>query len=442
MFERLLEQNQKSDIDKEKELKLKLQSNLESLEKSEYDKVELEKKIQHMENIIQAKNAMIKAASVHEFKEPLIEESSLHHHKVPEKPIEGEDEYEKMLNGLHDSQAVVLELERQQNEKKQFIKNMDTLLRNVLQITKSDQGIQVDEGDLKWAPENILSKNLISPLPPIATTKETTGKNNTIQEVDENATDDEKDKSKKNEDETAKSDKEKYKDKYKYEAPTANQTKGDELVSLKNEESKINNELGLDLNSQPKEQNQSNRVVDISALKQMALELTEQWNVPAFIIAFVANSLDTEESGRVVPWPFFKKQLFEIYNDRIENSPEINGAINSNYLSLEEFIIIYFIKKNKLRRLAEVKLIEFISSLKYYTKIWPRAKVFAKLSGMLQYSEPIETDSSGHSCDIFMQEFFYFAYSCLNVSGNTQVSQNPIKLTISILVLLLFIIGL
>ena len=116
------------------------------------------------------------------------------------------------------------------------------------------------------------------------------------------------------------------------------------------------------------------------------------------------------------------KQLFEIYNDRIQESPEINGSINSNYLSLEEFLIIYFLKKHKLRRLAEVKLIEFISSLKYYTKIWPRAKVFAKLTGMLQYSEPIETDANSHSCDIYMQEFFYFAYSWLNVKGNTQVS--------------------
>ena len=214
--------------------------------------------------------------------------------------------------------------------------------------------------------------------------------------------------------------KEKFKDKYQYEVPTANLTKGDEIKELKNEETKINNELGLDLNSQPKQQ-KSDRVVDIAALKQMALELTEQWNIPAFIVAFISNSLDQEEKGRVVPWPYFKKQLFEIYNDRIQQASEINGSINSNYLSLEEFLILYFLKKHKLRRLAEVKLIDFISSLKYYTKIWPRAKVFAKLSGMLQYSEPIETDANSHSWDIYMQEFFYFAYSWLNVKGGAQV---------------------
>ena len=337
-----------------------------------------------------------------------------------------------MLDGLYDSQAVIQELEKQQNEKKEVIKNMDTLLRNVLQITKSDQGVQVDEGDLKWNPENIMSQNLTSPLPAVANTAQTqneaisaavggdNGDHKSLEGGSATGQTEAKDAQTDNNDgsngdgEAGKPEPEKFKDNYKYEAPTANITKGDELIELKKEEEKINNELGLDLNSQPKEQKNTNRVVDISALKQMALELTEQWNVPAFIVAFISNSLDSEEKGRVVPWPFFKKQIFEIYNERIEHSPEINGAINSNYLSLEEFLILYFLKKHKLRRLAEVKLIEFISSLKYYTKIWPRAKVFAKLSGMLQFSEPIETDASGHSCDIFMQEFFYFAYSCLN----------------------------
>jgi len=219
---------------------------------------------------------------------------------------------------------------------------------------------------------------------------------------------------------------EKYKDKYDYEPPTSNITKPEGVGEIKKAEEKINKELGLDLNSQPKQQ-KSNRVVDISALKQMALELTEQWNIPSFLIAFISNSLDSEEKGRVVPWPYFKKRLYEIYNERIQFSEEINGAVNSNYLSLEEFLIIYFLRKYKLRRLAEVKLIEFISSLKYYTKIWPRAKVFAKLTGMLQYSEPIETDSNGHSCDIFMQEFFYFTYSCFKEFRETDEGLTLIK---------------
>ena len=45
--------------------------------------------------------------------------------------------------------------------------------------------------------------------------------------------------------------------------------------------------------------------------------------------------------------------------------------------------------KHKLRRLAELKLIEILVSLKYYVDVWPRAKVFANLLSMLK---PIKTD--------------------------------------------------
>jgi len=98
---------------------------------------------------------------------------------------------------------------------------------------------------------------------------------------------------------------------------------------------------------------------------------------------------------------FFRKLIFEIYDERIRKAPEIQGMINSNYLSLEEFLLIYFLKKYQLRRLVEVKIIEFISSLKYYIKIWTRAKLFANLAGMLILGETQQTDASTHSCDIF-----------------------------------------
>ena len=104
------------------------------------------------------------------------------------------------------------------------------------------------------------------------------------------------------------------------------------------------------------------------------------------------------------------KQIYEIYNHRIKNSSFINGSINISYLSLEEYLIIYFLQQYKFRRVAEEKLSEFIVSLKYYTNIWPRAKIFSKLAGMLQHSESIEKGSN-YSADIYMQEFFYFAYS-------------------------------
>lgn len=42
-------------------------------------------------------------------------------------------------------------------------------------------------------------------------------------------------------------------------------------------------------------------------------------------------------------------------------------------MSFDEFLIFFFVVKFKMRRLAEVKLLEFIISLKYYSKFWIKA---------------------------------------------------------------------
>lgn len=41
--------------------------------------------------------------------------------------------------------------------------------------------------------------------------------------------------------------------------------------------------------------------------------------------------------------------------------------------SFDEFFVLYFIKKHNIRRLAEIKMLELIISIKYYTKFWPKA---------------------------------------------------------------------
>ena len=118
--------------------------------------------------------------------------------------------------------------------------------------------------------------------------------------------------------------------------------------------------------------------------------------------------------GRVLPWRDFKKDLLIIYESRIHYSEQINGFLNSNYLSMEEFLLIYFLKNWKLRRLSEIKLIDFISSLKcYHTKKLVRAKVFSTICGLYSVGEVNETDSCPHSCDIYLQEYSLFLYKLL-----------------------------
>jgi hypothetical protein len=84
----------------------------------------------------------------------------------------------------------------------------------------------------------------------------------------------------------------------------------------------------------------------------------------------MTNAIDDNQKGRVVPWPEFKKHIYEIYDHRIHYSSEVNGVINTTYLSFEEYLIIFYIDKYKNRRLAEIKLVELMTTLKYYVDIW------------------------------------------------------------------------
>jgi hypothetical protein len=62
-------------------------------------------------------------------------------------------------------------------------------------------------------------------------------------------------------------------------------------------------------------------------------------------------------------------------------APEIIGSVRP-FLKLDEYVCIYFLKKHQLRRLAELKLVEFLASLKHYSKLWSRAKLFGRCVGI------------------------------------------------------------
>jgi hypothetical protein len=90
---------------------------------------------------------------------------------------------------------------------------------------------------------------------------------------------------------------------------------------------------------------------------------------------------------RLPPWLEFKQLIYEIYDHRIHHAPEICGAVNHSYLSLDEHLIIFFLTKYGVRSQAERKLVEFLASLKYYAELWIRAKQFCLLVGFYQADE-------------------------------------------------------
>lgn len=87
-------------------------------------------------------------------------------------------------------------------------------------------------------------------------------------------------------------------------------------------------------------------------------------------------------------WPDFKKEIYNIYDHRVENSPEINGAINNTFLTLDEHLMLYQCEQggenSHSRDENENRLMDFLYSLKYYCQRWPRAKMYARMLGFLR----------------------------------------------------------
>ena len=61
-----------------------------------------------------------------------------------------------------------------------------------------------------------------------------------------------------------------------------------------------------------------------------------------------------------------KKLLFDVYDHRLSNSHEINGAANNNYCNLNEYILIFFVDIFRDRKIAEAKIIDLFICLRYY----------------------------------------------------------------------------
>ncbi len=180
---------------------------------------------------------------------------------------------------------------------------------------------------------------------------------------------------------------------------------------MKSEEKKLAETVGLEsakdsLKADPPGAN-------LRAITNVSKNLVQNWNIPPFVVLFIANSLRESKEGRVLPWNYFKKLLYDVYEEKIRNAAEIYGSINSNYVPLEEYVLLYFLNKCKLRRLAEIKVIELLTSLKYYLAIWPRAKTFAQLAGFLRFGDmyTMETDTNNASTDIYLQDYYLTCFS-------------------------------
>lgn len=70
-----------------------------------------------------------------------------------------------------------------------------------------------------------------------------------------------------------------------------------------------------------------------------------KWTLPSHIIAFVATKIPHLDSMKLKlrQWPQFKRAIFDVIDHRIEFAAEINGAINTSYVTLDEHLVIYIV---------------------------------------------------------------------------------------------------
>eukprot|EP00347_Sterkiella_histriomuscorum_P013232 403365504 len=336
---------------------------------------------------------------------------------------------EDFVDNIEDLNDVLKNLENEQTEKKNILNGMDRLLKTMLKTTKTSVGTQVEDGELFWKPQNYIgdtlsqgsnvksgqalskiqrsSRQLLASQDPKNQGVQQQSKGQIIQQsVHELEVINEVSRLAPN---------------LTYTSPMEDYGNTSKMLQMKEEDRVA--ELEAKLNQMV---NQVKNLADNQQDKGVG-ENGSLWNIPSHLLVFIANSIEDNQSGRVLPWPEFKQIIFEIYDHRLANASEVNGVINTSYLSFEEYILIFFLDKYKLRRLSELKLIETLTSLKYYLDIWPRAKCFAQLLNIVrpakvqtqasqkksQQQNLILQELSMPNIDIYYQEFFLYAYSVM-----------------------------
>ena len=161
--------------------------------------------------------------------------------------------------------------------------NMNNLLKAMLKGGKQDASTQVDEGELVWKP------NLILPRNPLVNKEILNNNIDVLKQMERDLS------------------------KPALPSPTLPQLTKDQPII-------INEEKGL---------------------------LGDNWNLSITLIVFLENVTRQNESGRVLPWAYFKKLIFEVYKERVKVGWEMKGSIMDPGIQFDEFLCLYFLKVQK-----------------------------------------------------------------------------------------------
>lgn len=134
-----------------------------------------------------------------------------------------------------------------------------------------------------------------------------------------------------------------------------------------------------------------------------------KWSLTPTILKFLTDY--PIRKSNPYPYSYFKKLLNEFCLERLSINPEICGYMQPP-LPLDEFICLFFLKRNHLKRLSQVKVVEFLCSLKSHTK-WQRVVMFGKVSGI---ACDIHDNTDYMYADYYTQMYFIFCIGVLNTN--------------------------
>jgi hypothetical protein len=128
------------------------------------------------------------------------------------------------------------------------------------------------------------------------------------------------------------------------------------------------------------------------------------WQVPFGLCSFLqqVNQLYTEVS--VVAWHKFRLEIFEVFDARLADDWEIVSSPTNAVVPFEEYVVLHFVKTTPHPRAAPLRLLEFVSSLRFYAARWRRAYLCAVLCNLVR-----RADLGVH--DVYLQNYFLYLYA-------------------------------
>lgn len=219
---------------------------------------------------------------------------------------------ERLQADVSDLQEFFAELDKEHLNKARIIKDMSNHLKATLKKIKYDVGTQVSEGELAWTARNVgVLEEAKAPRTQDINNVETS----TI-----------------NIEETVRTN---------FKAGGSNIDEIDNVTALKMKDKELKSKMEED---GPESKKRVSTVISLSQAQNLAQDFEDQWNLPLNMIVFLDNVTKKGETAKVLPWGYFRKMIFEIYNDRIAHKVEVCKSLLNTFIPMSEYTCIFFIK--------------------------------------------------------------------------------------------------